>query len=91
MSHPLFVAHVKMMPKLRAEALLDAAEVASVPHMGKEARGWWDRMIAAARGAVRDAAARAFPMFTWNSQPVNSSEGLRRRFAEGVSGGRVES
>jgi hypothetical protein len=91
MAHPLFVAHWKMMPKLQAEEMLDAATAASVPHMGKEVSNWWDRMVARARGVVRDVAGKLEPMFTWNRTPVNSSAGLRRAFAEGIEGSRVES
>lgn len=85
MPHPMFVAHTKHLEPLKAERLLDAAEAASVPHMGKEAAGWFDRMIAAARGMAAEVVRRAEPLFTWNSQPVHTSAGLRAKFAEGVS------
>jgi hypothetical protein len=91
MPHPLFAAIVREMEPIRAERLLDAAQAASVPHMGKEAARWWDRTVAAARGLAREIVERAGPLFTWNGSAVNSSQGLRQKFAEGVTGGRVES
>lgn len=87
----MFVAHDRMLDRLRAERMLDAAEVAAVSQMGKAASGWFDRMLAAARGAAVEVVRRAFPLFTWNGQGVNTSQGLRQKFAEGVSGSRVES
>lgn len=91
MPHPMFVAHVTQLEPLRAERLLDAAQAASVPHMGKEAAGWFERLTAQARGMAAEVVKRAFPMFTWNGAAVNTSHGLRQRFAASVSGGRVES
>lgn len=81
----LFEGYERQMPVLRAERLLDAAQAASVPHMGREAQGWYDRMIAAARGVVEDVVRRAAPMFTWNGRKLGSSRELRAKFNEHVS------
>jgi hypothetical protein len=89
MPHPLFAAIVREMEPIRAERLLDAAQAASVPHMGKEAARWWDRTVAAARGLAREIVERAGPLFTFNSRPINSSAGLRAEFNQHVSGGKV--
>jgi hypothetical protein len=88
MTSGLFEAHVEMMPKLHAEMMLDAATAATAQFQKAE---WWDRLVLRARGAATEVMRRAFPMFTWNGAPVNSSAGLRQRFAQGVSGARVES
>jgi hypothetical protein len=88
MAHPLFVAHWKMMPKLQAEEMLDAATAATAQ---LRPATWWDGLLSQARGVVRDVAEKLEPMFVWNGKPVNSSAGLRRAFAEGIEGSRVES
>jgi hypothetical protein len=85
----LFEAHLAMLPRLRAEALMDAAEATAAATYSPE--GWWERMAAIAKGAAAQLARRAGPLFTWNGKAVNTSSGLRRAFAQGVSGGRVES
>lgn len=87
MPHPVFTAHIKHMDALRAERLLDAATAATAQFQKAE---WWDRLVARARGMAAEIAARVGPMFTWNGSPVNSSAGLRRKFADGVNA-RVES
>ncbi len=84
----VFEAYEAQLEPLRAERVLDAAQAASAIHAGRE---WWESMLARARGVVHEVVRRAFPMFTWNGAPVNSSASLRQRFEQGVTGGRVES
>jgi hypothetical protein len=83
----MFTAHTRRMDALRAERLLDAAQAATAHYAGRE---WWDSTLAAARGVVAEVVRRTGPLFTWNGQGVNSSNGLRQRFAQHVTGSRVD-
>ena len=84
----VFESYERNMEPLRAERMLDAATAATAQFQKTD---WWEGLLARARGAAAEVARRAAPLFTWNGAPVNSSQGLRRKFAEGVTGGRVES
>jgi hypothetical protein len=84
----MFIAHVQQLEVIRAERLLDAAQAALAQ---SQPQSWWDTMIAAARGVAVEVVKRAGPLFTWNGQSINTSDGLRKAFSEGVTGGRVES
>lgn len=88
MTSGLFEAHIEMMPKLHAEMMLDAATAATAQFQEAD---WWDRLVARARGVAANAVRRAFPMFTFNAKPINTSDGLRRAFNQNVEGSRVES
>jgi hypothetical protein len=88
MPHTVFAAHAKHLTALKAERLLDAAQAALAQ---TQPQSWWDTMIAAARGVAVEVVKRAGPLFTFNSRPINTSDGLRKAFSEGVTGGRVES
>lgn len=52
----LLDAYVRELGPIRAERLLDWAEAASVPHMGKHATRWWNQQASLARGRRADRA-----------------------------------
>jgi hypothetical protein len=87
MPHLMFVAHCDQLEAIRAERLLDAAQAATAQF---QKQSWWDGLLASARGVVRDVAEKLEPMFVWNGRALNSSEELRQKFAQDVSGSRVE-
>lgn len=87
----LFMAYYDAMPRLRADRLLDAAEIAGLQHMAPDAvNAWYDRTLAMAVAVGGDTASTPSEpqppsAFRLNGQPI-SPHALSQTLAS-VSGG----
>jgi hypothetical protein len=86
-------AHIEMMQSVRAERLLDAAQVATYPlhlqHAPQHAKAWWQRLISDAQdvviATVRQTAQRG-ARFSFNGLAVGVGE-LKTQLSEVLGGG----
>jgi hypothetical protein len=96
MTNCLFEAYVTMMPAIRAERMLDAAQVASYPlylqHAAEQAKSWWQRLVDDTQTTLRQMVAgreqdgQRGPRFTFNGQGVSISA-LKERLAGALGRG----
>lgn len=85
-------AYIEAMNAIRAERLLDAAQVAAYPlhlqHAPRQAQDWWRRLLSDAQDTIaplRETARRG-ARFTWNGAAVGFTE-LRSKLAAALGGG----
>lgn len=88
-------AHIEAMPALRADRLLDGAQVAAYPlylqHAQRHAQDWWRRLVAQAQDTVSAAVQRATgrkPMFLFNGMAIEAGA-LKRKLGEALGRGLV--
>lgn len=86
-------AHVDMMPAIRAERMLDAAQVAIYPFHAERtpehAKSWWERLLSDARSTFRQVAKQqrtSRSLFSLNGVAVGFQE-LRAKLGSALGGG----
>ena len=65
----MFAMH-RQIDRIRAERMLDAAQAAAYPHLGKGASEWFNRVLDRAQGAVT-VAGEQLERLHWNGKIVS--------------------
>jgi len=66
----MFAMHAQI-GRIRAERMLDAAQAAAYPHLGKGASEWFESVLDRAQGVVAALAGEAGERLHWNGKVVS--------------------